>query len=430
MAAKDLRDPLPIPSGGVVQGTVSLPASKSLAQRALILAALAEGHSQITGLSESDDIAVLMEGLRRLQIPVTQDSPQGVTVTGCGGKLAPGAVQLEVGNNGTALRFLTAISTLRCDSTCISGASHRPVGPLVRALRELGASIHAHSGDESPPVEVQGGPLRGGAVSLSGEISSQFGSALLLCAAAMEEGLFLHLSGEVVSEHYLRMTVDVLRHFGVEVAVESDGVYRVPAESQLKGSTFQVETDSSAAAFYQAAAAVTGGKVELNGFGDQLQGDAYFTWLLKEMGCSIQIDGHKRVIQGGPLKAIQVSLRDTPDLVPPLVAVAPFAEGTTSIGDVEHLKYKESDRLQVLCSGLQQLGVPHQQKGNTLEITGSSDGSYQGAILDPADDHRMAMAFAILGLRVPEVKVASPGCVAKSDPQFFTRLFQLLRGLS
>jgi len=422
-------DPRPVPTG-VARGEVRLPGSKSIAQRALVLAALAVGESRLVGAPANRDVDTLVAGLRALGIRIEREGSAGETIVvqGSAASLPGGAREVDAGENGTALRCLIALAALRRDPTRIAGPSHRPVAPLLAALRALGARIEG----ERPPLIVRG-PIRGGEVAVESSLSSQFATALLLVAPALPVGLVLSAPG-LVSRHYLELTAALAREFRAPAAAapassgEGPGGaarYRVPS-AILRGRTLAIEPDASAAAFPLAAAAVTGGEVAVLGLGrGSLQGDARFAEILGGMGCAVEVGEERIRVRGGALRAIEADLGDTPDLAPPLAAVAAFAPGRSVLHGIAHLRHKESDRLAVLAAGLESLGFRARATADTLEIEGGAGG--RGAVVDPAGDHRMAMAFAVIGTRVEGVSVRNPSCVEKSDPAFFERWEALVR---
>jgi len=421
-------DPRAIPTG-VARGVACLPGSKSIAQRALVLAALAVGESRLVGAPRNADVETLAAALRALGIGIDREGAAGeiLAVRGCAASLPGGDREVDAGENGTALRTLIALAALRRDSTRIAGAPHRPVGPLLAALRSLGARIDG----ERPPLVVRGA-IRGGEVAVESSLSSQFATALLLVAPALPLGLVIDAPG-LVSRPYLGLTAALVRAFRASAEIDSipregasRGVLRVRVPSAiLRGRTLAIEPDASAAAFPLAAAAITGGDVAVPGLGrGSLQGDIRFADLLAEMGCAVEVGEERIRVRGGALRAIDVDLADTPDLAPPLAAVAAFANGRSTLRGIAHLRHKESDRLAVLAAGLAALGFAARAGRDSLEIDGGAPG--RGAVVDPAGDHRMAMAFAVIGARVPGVMIRDPGCVAKSDPDFFDRLDGLL----
>lgn len=336
---------------------------------------------------------------------------------------------MHLGPNGTALRLLLAVCALRDARTFVSGASHRPVAPLTGALRELGADVDAVA-DGSLRV-VGRARLRGRKLKIDGSTSSQFASALLTLGAWVEDRLELQVTGMPVSTSYLELTIAMLGAFGVRVARSGDHVYEVPGDQEFQPTTVAIEPDLSAAAFYLSAAAVTGGEVTVTGFGEtrgpvrSLQGDARIVALLEALGCDCSARDGRLVASGAATKPIVTSLRNEPDLLPPLAAVAALVPGRSHFDGVGHLRHKESDRLEVLAAGLRAVGVEVVVGADSFEVVGAAPERLRGAALDPQGDHRMAMAFGLLGLRIPGVIVRDPSVVAKSDPEFWGRLGSL-----
>lgn len=452
---------IPEAVGRPAHGCVPVPGSKAVAQRALVVGALAHGVTRIEGAPASDDLAVLRRALTDLGVRL-EEQGNVLSVHGVGGRLPAGPRTLDVGANGTALRFITALATLRAGSFLspsrsietgaevtgagapstdwvdlahvaagavrIAGAAHRPVAPLVTALRSLGAHVRLPEGGSGPPVEVETGPPAGGSVVLNGVVSSQFASALLLIGPWLALGLTLELQGTVVSASYLDVTVEVLRRFGVTIVCKGGTRFNVPGGQRPRAATLTVPPDASTAAFVLAAAAVTGGRVDvpgaLTGFA---QGDACCADLLERMGCRVERQVEFTSVAGPARCGIDVDLCSTPDLVPPLAAVAALVPGATTVmRGVAHLVHKESNRLAVLAEGLRRLGVEVEYGADFLRVTGKDAARLRGQVLDPGGDHRMAMAFLLLALRVPGVEVADVACIAKSDPGFTERLRRLV----
>jgi len=407
-----------------VRGVVQTLGSKSVAQRVISTALLGAGESTVVGVPLNEDLEVYLRGVRQLGFCVDGDPPGPLTVHGIDGVFPSGVRHVDVGSNGTALRFLTALAALRDDETLINGASHRPVRPLVKALSDLGCDIECQG--EGPPVRIQGGAIRGGRVVLQAAISSQFTSALMLVASALPEGLLIRLVGPIASRPYIDLTAAVLRAFGTRVNLSSREI-SIGAGSEVKSGKIEIESDASAAAFPLCAAAMTSGDVTVEGVGTRsLQGDRCIAQILHEMGCEVEEKERSIRVSGPPLRAISRNMEATPDLVPPVAVLAAFARGESVFSGISHLRHKECDRLAVLCEGMRSLGIRTEVRADLLRVVGSDGADLVAADLDPAGDHRMAMAFALLSLRVPGTRVLDPSCVNKSDPQFFTRLEGLL----
>ncbi|MGE4613424.1 MAG: 3-phosphoshikimate 1-carboxyvinyltransferase [Planctomycetota bacterium] len=407
-----------------VIGHADLVGSKSVSQRVILLAALAKGGSEIIGAPLNEDLQVFIDALVSLGLEISGELPGPLHVEGCGGQLPAGDRRVDLGANGTGLRFITALAALRQGETIVDGVSHRPILPLVKALRDLGCS--ASCTGEGPPVKIEGGSLTGGRVVLQAAVSSQFTSALMQIAPHLPGGLQLRLTGPISSRPYIELTAALLRAFGVAVELTHREI-RIQKVESLRSGRIEVEADASAAAFPLCAAAIQDGDVTVNGVGTRsLQGDRSIGEILKEMGCRVEVSERSIRVHGPPVRAISRSMEGTPDLVPAVAVVAAFARGESVISGVSHLRVKETDRLEVLCRGMTSLGIRAEVRGDLLRVVGSDGLDLRGADLDPAGDHRMAMAFALLALRVPGTRVIDPACVAKSDPGFFTRIEALI----
>jgi 3-phosphoshikimate 1-carboxyvinyltransferase len=341
---------------------------------------------------------------------------------------------LFAGNAGTAMRFLCARLAAERRSFVIDGTARmrqRPIEDLLRALRSLGAAAESIRGDGCPPVRVGGRGLRGGGVVLPGGRSSQFLSALLLAGPAAEKGVAVEIEGRLVSRPYVDLTLDVMRRFGVRASPEAPSGaaarFVVPAGQAYRPSEITVEGDYSSASYFFAAAAVVPGRVEVEGIGPHsLQGDARFPDLLERMGCRILRGAESVAVEGAArLRGVEADLGDLPDAAPALAVVALFAEGETRLTGVPHLRIKETDRIAVLCEAIARLGGEAEPLPDGLVIRPRP---LRGAEIDPHGDHRIAMAFAVAGLRVPGVRILDPACVGKSYPDFWDDLERLVAG--
>ncbi len=406
---------------------LSVPGSKSYTHRAFIAAALAEGASEITGALASEDTDLTRRALSGWGASFAGQGDSW-TVQGTGGRLVPAAGPLHLGNSGTSIRLLSAVAALVPGESLLAGTPRleaRPVGDLVAALAELGVSAACLRGNGCPPVRVRGGRLPGGHVRLDCSRSSQFLSALLLVAPYSEGGVTVEVARGPVSRPYIDITVDVLERFGIEVERQGWERFRVEGGRRYRGCRFAVEADFSQAGYFWAAAGITGSSVTVRGTRrDSLQGDARLLDLLAAMGCRVE-EGEEGVrVTGGDLCGVDADLGDLPDAVPTLAVVAAYARGESRIRNVAHLRDKESDRLSAVCAGLTRMGVGVRVEGSALRILG---GRPRGAEIDCHDDHRIAMSFAVAGLRTPGVRILDEACVAKSFPGFWT-VFEELYG--
>jgi len=411
---------------GPLHGSITVPGSKSLTNRALVCAAMAKGESLIRNHSDSTDTAMMINGLNQLGV-LARPAGGTLVVEGMGGRLYAPRFPIPVGNAGTTLRFLLSVAARAQGITVFEGSERmgqRPISDLVEAFRDLGILVEHLPGIAR--YTVHGGTFQGGAVTVSGEKSSQFISSLLLAAPGTAQGIAVHVRGALASAPYLAMTADVMQMFGVKVQVTGTD-YRVSPGGSYRPTHYDVEPDASSATYAFGAASVTGGAVTVKGVQKaSLQSDAGLLDVLGEMGCSIEwIPEGVTVSRRGMLRGVTVDMNRMPDAVPTLVAVALFASGPTRITNVAHLRFKESDRLGTLAAELHQLGA---------DITVLDDGMVirpvplHGATLDAHEDHRLAMSFALIGLRVPGITILGPDCVAKSFPRFWDELDRLAGG--
>ncbi|MEM8678699.1 MAG: 3-phosphoshikimate 1-carboxyvinyltransferase [Planctomycetota bacterium] len=402
-----------------LDAVVRPPGSKSITNRALVCAALAKGTSVLRGALVSDDTEVMIACLQQLGIEVGQQNG-GATleVRGCAGELSPGPAELFVKNSGTTIRFLTPVCALGQGRYLLDGIPRmreRPIGDLLQALQQLGVDARGRDQAGYPPVLVHGTGLDGGEAVVGGNISSQFLSGLLMAVAAAQGTTKLQVAGELVSVPYVEMTMAVMRSFGASVAA-SEAEFEVRPGGYV-ASDYLIEADASAASYFWAAAAVTGGRVTVRGLTQHaLQGDVKFCECLARMGCQVDYGAEGITVTGGPLRGIDVDMRDISDTAQTLAVVALFAEGKTHIRNVGNIRFKETDRLAALAAELQKLGAIVIEHEDGIEVT---PGTSQPASIATYDDHRMAMSFAVAGLRIEGVVIEDPGCVAKTYPHFF-----------
>ncbi len=406
---------------------VRVPGSKSITNRALLLAALAEGESAVRGALFSDDTAVMAESLRRLGVEVRADAAaERFDVRGSGGCLPAPAAELQVGNAGTAARFLVACTCLGHGRFVVDGGERmrqRPISDLLEALAALGAQLSSPSG--CPPVTVVADGLPGGRAAVRGGRSSQYLSALLMVAPYARQDVELAVSGELIAKPYVDMTIAVMHQFGVEVERHGYASFRVRCGQRYAGRDYAVEADASSAHYFLAAAALTGGRVRVEGIGtSSLQGDARFADVLAAMGARVERGAESTTVRGARLRGIDVDMNDISDTALTLAVLAPFASGPVRIRGVGHIRQQESERVAAVTAELRKLGANVRERSDGWEIEPSE---LHGGEVDTYDDHRIAMAFALLGLRVPGVLIRDPDCVAKTFPDFFARLEGLRR---
>ncbi len=411
--------PLAAPPDAVVP----IPGSKSLTNRALISAALAQGATRLSNALFSDDTVVMVDSLRRLGFAVDVDRDAlRMSVHGLGGRIPAAAADLFVGNAGTAARFLTAMVALGRGRYRLDGSARmreRPIQDLLDALVALGATASSTAG--SPPVVVDAQGLRGGRATVRGETSSQFVSAILMAAPYASDNVDLSVDGRLVGAPYVEMTVAVMREFGARIEHEDLRRFRIPGGQHYRARDYAVEPDASSAAYFFAAAAITGGRVRVLGLSaTSLQGDAGIVDLFERMGCTVERAGAYLEVRGGKmLRGLDVDLSALSDQTMTLAAVAPFASGPTRIRGVAHIRHQESDRLAATAAELRRLGQDVEEFEDGLRIIPKP---VRPAVVETYGDHRIAMAFAITGLRAPGVGIGDPECVTKTFPDFFQRL--------
>ncbi|MBE3134834.1 MAG: 3-phosphoshikimate 1-carboxyvinyltransferase, partial [Acidobacteria bacterium] len=415
------------PIRGPLRARARVPGSKSLTNRVLVASALADRRTTLTGALIADDSRHMAGALAALGIGVTIHAEQcRMVIDGALGRIPARAAELRVGNSGTTARFLTAVLTLGDGEYVIDGEPRmreRPIGGLVDALVQLGATIECSSG--CPPVRIVARGLRGGRARVSGAVSSQFLSAILLAAPCARMPVEVVVEGELRSKPYVDMTVATLASFGIEVARVGFDRFRVNPGPYRSPGTYQVEADASAASYLFAAAAIVGGSVRVEGLTRRsLQGDIRFVDILSAMGCRVRDgDTWTEVCREGALRGVDVDLGDMPDVAQTLAAVAPFAESPTTIRGIASARLKECDRIAASAEALARLGVTVSERPDGLVIEPCA--RLRPAVVPTRDDHRMAMAFALVGLGTPGVTIENPGCVSKTFPGFFAALDHL-----
>lgn len=425
-----LPDPYPVvPVEGPVDAVVAVPGSKSITNRALPIAALAGGRSALTGALFSDDTARMADSLRRLGIRVEED-PAGCRfeVWGEGGTIPAATAELFVGNSGTTARFLAPILALGTGRYLLDGDARmreRPIQPLLDALGALGVAARSVRGNGCPPVEVVGGNLRGGLVRMEGCRSSQYFTALLQVGPLTPEGLTLEVEGRLVSRPYIDLTASVMAAFGATMERSADSSrMHVPGGQRYRAGEFAVEPDASNASYFLAAAALTGGRTRIPGLGSgSRQGDLRLLEVLQAMGCRVTLTQDYVEVQGPDrLAPFHVDAGEFSDMAQTLYALAVFADGPSEVRGVAHSRLQECDRVAASAAELRRLGQEVVEFPDGLRITPRP---VTPAVVRTYHDHRMAMAFALVGLRAPGVAVADPGCTAKTFPDYWARLEEL-----
>ncbi len=412
-----------------VDATIAVPGSKSLTQRALIAAALADGRSKLFGPLTSEDTDYTSQALGEMGITVQKENtPEDNCwqVEGQGGRIATPTREIFLGNNGTATRFLTSVATLGNGVFTIDSEERmrqRPIGPLMEALQGWGVEIRSVAGTGCPPLIINSHGLVGGTTILPEGKSSQYLSSLLLVAPYAARPAILEVRGEVLSKPYVLMTLSVMADFGIEVECNQDLTHFAIPQGCYRAMEYQIEGDASSASYFWAAAAITAGRVTVSNVPvPSLQGDAGLVPLLARMGCEISRQGEGITVQGRKhLEGITVDMGNMPDVVPTLAVVAAFAHGKTVINNIAHLRIKECDRLNAVVTELTRMGAQVEEHQDSMIIYGDGGVRLHGEVIDTYNDHRMAMSFAVTGLRVPGIQINDESCVAKSFPDFWER---------
>ena len=412
-----------------LEATVTMPGSKSYTQRALVLAALAEGKSVLHNPLVAEDTSHLIAALRLLGTEILSRNGD-LLVTGTGGRLANPGREIYLGNNGTAMRILTGLVSIGPGTFTLTGDQRlreRPIEPLLAALRSLGIDARSLDREGYPPVVIRTSGLQGGKVTLRDIESSQYISALLLCAPYGTGDTLIELEGRVPSLPYVDMTIEAMTQFGVDVQRDTAHGYLVKSGQRYRGIRYWIEGDASSASYFFLAAAICQGKVSVENINPRsLQGDIGFLSLLETLGCSVLWEKNRVELAGRELHGGDrvFDLGDMPDMVPTLAVLSALRPGRTVIENVAHLRLKESDRLSALATELGKTGIPVEERKDGLIITG---GQPHGAEIETYNDHRIAMSFAVLGLAVPGMSIRNPACVSKSFPGFWGELEKLYR---
>ncbi len=423
--ADEVREIVPVP--GPLDAVVRPPGSKSVTNRALVAAALARGTSNLVGTLDADDTAAMLGCLRGLGIPIGDGSDGSIRVVGCGGRPPLDGAILDARLSGTTSRFIAPVAALARGTVVLDGADplrRRPMAALFDALEALGAGIEPLGEPGHLPVRITGSPreVLGGSVQVTGNVSSQFLSALLLSGPCFDEGLTVGVTTGLVSVPYVQLTLDVMAAFGA--AVDHDDGWRtitVSPGGYRAVERFDIEPDASAASYWAAAAAIAGGSVRIDGLGrSSRQGDVAFIDVLASMGAEVTWSDHDVVVRGvGTLRGVTVDMADISDTAQTLAAVAVFAEGPTTVTGIGFIRGKETDRIAAVVSELRRLGIDASEDPDGFTVR---PGPVRPADVRTYDDHRMAMSFALVGMRAPGVRILDPGCVAKTYPGFWDDL--------
>ncbi len=419
-----------------VGGTVKLPGSKSISNRTLLLAALAEGNSEVRGLLDSDDTQRMLEALAQLGIQLDGSAETGnFRVQGCGGKFPQKQADLFLGNAGTAFRPLTAALALSSGHYKLSGVPRmheRPIGDLVDALRQIGADISYLGQEGYPPLQISPAAIRaGGEISIRGNVSSQFLTALLMAVPLTQADTRINVVGELISKPYIEITLNLMRQFGVEVSRDGWQSFQIADGQHYRSpGIVHVEGDASSASYFLAAGAIGKGPVRVEGVGkNSIQGDVRFVETLQQMGAHITMgDSWIEVSGTGKLNALDVDLNHIPDAAMTIAVAALFADGTTTIRNVASWRVKETDRLSAMATELRKVGATVEEGADYLRITPPQQ-LLANAVIDTYDDHRMAMCFSLVALGGVPIRINDPKCVGKTFPDYFQVLQQITQSV-
>ena len=409
-----------------VSGEVNVPGSKSLSNRALLLAALAEGETELTNLLDSEDIEHMLNALTKLGINyrLSEDKTQCV-VQGNGGAFnVAEPLELFLGNAGTAMRPLCAALAASNVDTVLTGEprmEERPIGDLVDALREADAEVTYLKNEGFPPLQIKGKTLNGGEMSVDGSVSSQFLTALLMAAPLFSGDVTIRIKGELVSKPYIDITLDTMAKFGVTVENDNYQTFTVSGDAKyIAPGKFMVEGDASSASYFLAAGAIKGGKVRVTGIGqNSIQGDIRFADVLEAMGATVVWHDEYIEVTGAPLKGVNMDMNHIPDAAMTIATTALFAEGPTTMTNIYNWRVKETDRLAAMATELQKLGAKVEEGHDYIKVWPTD--SLKHAEIDTYNDHRIAMCFSLVALSDTPVTINDPGCTRKTFPDYFTR---------
>lgn len=423
---------LDLPVGGPAHGIVRLPGSKSISNRILLLAALANGKTLVRNLLISDDTAQMLNALRALGITIDPINKNDYSVEGSGGRFPVKQADLFLGNAGTAFRPLVAVLAIMGGHYRLSGVPRmheRPIADLVNALRQLNASITYLEHEGFPPLEIRPAEIQNNQVTIKGDVSSQFLSGLLMALPLTGKTSTIIVKGTLISKPYVELTLAQMARFGIRAAHENWQYFTLPGSQAYQSpGEIAVEGDASSASYFLAAGAIGGGPVRVEGVGtESLQGDVHFADALKKMGACIRM-GKNWIESSSPasgtanrqLKAIDLDCNHIPDAAMTLATTALFAQGTTILRNIASWRVKETDRISAMAKELRKLGAQVEEGEDFIRITPPATSLIPHANIDTYDDHRMAMCFSLVSLDVP-VRINNPGCVAKTFPDYFEK---------
>ncbi len=409
-----------------LDAVLTVPSSKSYSNRALLIAALADGKSHIYNCLKCEDTRYMISALNSHNINIVEDKTK-VTVHGCNGFPGTSGKNIFVGNAGTTMRFLCSFAALCLGETIIDGSwrmRQRPLNDLIDGLSPLGVEIISQNENGCPPVKIKGGGIDGGETEMNGDKSSQYFTSILMSSPYAKKDVLIKVNGELTSRPYIDLTIDLMRIFGVNVENNSYSSFFIKSGNGYKAREYTIESDMTSATYFFAAAAITGGKVKVKNINiSTMQGDIKFVDILKKMGCIVLKGENFIEVEGGGLTGINVNMNEMPDAVQTLAVTSLFAKGETRITGVSNLRIKETDRIKALATELSRLGAQVRELDDGLVII---PGKMQAAEIVTYDDHRMAMSFSLAGLKIHGIRIKNPGCVNKSFPDFFKKLESLV----
>ncbi|ASF14423.1 MULTISPECIES: 3-phosphoshikimate 1-carboxyvinyltransferase [unclassified Shewanella] len=413
-----------------VRGEINIPGSKSISNRALLLATLAKGTTTLTNLLDSDDIRHMLASLKQLGVEYSLSQNNTVCeLIGLGGTISADSAQtLFLGNAGTAMRPLCAALTLGRGEFTLTGEprmEERPIGDLVDALRQLGANVVYLKNDGFPPLTINATGLNGGDVEIAGDLSSQFLTALLMVVPLAKGSVNIHVKGELVSKPYIDITLALMAQFGVNVINHDYARFEIPVGQQyVSPGKVLVEGDASSASYFLAAGAIKGGEVKVTGVGRlSIQGDVKFADVLEKMGADIEWGDDYIIARGAPLTAVDLDMNHIPDAAMTIATAALFAKGTTTIRNIYNWRIKETDRLAAMATELRKVGALVEEGHDYIQITPPA--VLNTAEIDTYNDHRMAMCFSMLAFADCGITINDPDCTSKTFPDYFAQFASL-----
>jgi len=406
-----------------IDSVIEIPGSKSYANRALVIATLANGTTTLSNVPTCDDVKYMLSAIKLLGVKIEKISETEIKITPPQKLHFDG--EINVGGAGTTMRFLTTLLSLEVGDILLSGNTRmceRPIEDLVEALEEnidgtIVAQNKTEKGERCPPLKINSLGLKGGVIKLKGDTSSQYLSSIMLSSVRANEPVKIEIIGDLTSKPFVDMTIDIMKTFGVSVTNNNYESFQIPKQTYLARPYF-VEIDSSGASYFLATAAIVGGKIKINNINpNSAQGDIHFIEVLEKMGCKIEIGENYFMLESsGELNGIEVDMNSMIDTVQTLAVVAAFAKGETKITNVANLKVKETDRIVAIKNELEKCGIKVEAGDDYLIIEG---GKPHEATINTYDDHRMAMSFAVMGAKISGVKIENPICVSKSFPEFW-----------